>query len=54
MSTIIEAAYVVYDKAVELLEPGSVNCFVFHGFFVNDVGWARDFDIRVSILSNVA
>ena len=45
MSTIIEAAYVVYDKVVELLEPGSVNCFVFHGFFVNDVGWARDFDI---------
>ena len=53
MSTIIEAAYVVYGKVVELLEPGSVNCIVFDGFFINDVSWAWDFDIRVSILSNV-
>ena len=47
MSTIIEAAYVVYDKVVELLIPGLLNRLVVRGFFVNDVGWARAFDIRV-------
>ena len=54
MSTIIEAAYVAYDKVVELLEPGLLNFLVVHDFFVNNVGCARALDIRVSILSNVA